>query len=198
MSRRRDHFAMELTPRVPSATYGSLPAWRHSSLPRAIVRPPGRAADAETAGKRGSPSPSDARTAKAARAGGGIATLLASSLPDDDDAMFIPPHVYASTYGARGTGSVSERAFWGDAASGMDQLLLGGSVVSGRGHTLKGRDALKMRTAILRQTGFVEPTMTALDAMNGGAGSFEGERVPRVPTPAIAPRMGGRTTSPTT
>jgi hypothetical protein len=101
--------------------------------------------------------------------------------------MFIPPHVYASTYGARGTGSVSERAFWGDAASGMDQLLLGGSVVSGRGHTLKGRDALKMRTAILRQTGFVEPTMTALDAMNGGAGSFEGERVPRVPTPAIAP-----------
>ena len=198
VSRRRDHFAMELTPRVPSATYGSLPAWRHSSLPRAIVRPPGRAADAETAGKRGSPSPSDARTAKAARAGGGIATLLASSLPDDDDAMFIPPHVYASTYGARGTGSVSERAFWGDAASGMDQLLLGGSVVSGRGHTLKGRDALKMRTAILRQTGFVEPTMTALDAMNGGAGSFEGERVPRVPTPAIAPRMGGGTTSPTT
>jgi hypothetical protein len=190
---------MELTPRVPSATYGSLPAWP-SSLPRAIVRPQGGANLAtETAD---SEKRDFARPAKAARAGEGIATLASSlpSSPDDDDATFIPPHVYASTYGARGIGSGSERGFfWGDAASfgADDRRALGGSVVSGRGHTLKGRDALKMRTAILRQTGFVEPTLNALDAMHGGAGSFEGEKVPRVPTPAIAPRAGGGTTSPT-
>ena len=50
-----------------------------------------------------------------------------------------------------------------------------GSCVSGRGHTLKGRDAIKMRSAILRQTGFVEPNTP-------GSKRY---REPRTSSPAI-------------
>jgi hypothetical protein len=44
----------------------------------------------------------------------------------------------------------------GQSVPGLDRRADFGSMVSGKGHTLKGRDALKARTAVLRSTGFLE------------------------------------------
>lgn len=114
---------------------GSLPTWQ-SSLPRDIIHPKVAAA----AHLRRDASDEDA-SGDAAR-GQDWGEEVSSSLPDPGTG-FIPPHIYASTYS-----TTSLRGGF------MDKL---GSCVSGRGHTLKGRDAIRMRTAILRQTGFVEP-----------------------------------------
>ena len=75
---------------------------------------------------------------------------------------FVPPHVYATTHStyssAHGAGymeaHLKARADLGEPVGPGD--LNYGSVVSGKGHTLKGREALKARTAALRSTGFLE------------------------------------------
>lgn len=75
---------------------------------------------------------------------------LVSSLPDPP-AGFVPPHVYASTYSTYSSRAGS--SFLEAYGNGRDV----GSVIVGTGRTLKGKDAIKMRTAVLRQTGFLEP-----------------------------------------
>lgn len=77
---------------------------------------------------------------------------------------FVPPHIYAtthSTYSATGGAKHMEARFNGQqvAATGEarnEDTTFGGSMVTGAGHVLKGRDALKARTAVLRSTGFLE------------------------------------------
>ena len=91
---------------------------------------------------------------------------------DDDDEVtyinpngsfregFVPPHVYATTHStyssASGAGYMEARFNNGQSVPGLDRRADFGSMVSGKGHTLKGRDALKARTAVLRSTGFLE------------------------------------------
>lgn len=132
---------------VPSsvpATYGSLPGWK-SSLPRPIIH--------------AAASPSARPSAGPLRDADDVASSL------EPPPGFVPPHVYASTYSTYSSTS---------GAGYMDTFLNGqlnngeggiGSVVSGRGHTLKGRDALKMRTAVMRQTGFLEREPTTPGAV---------------------------------
>lgn len=150
----------------PAAYYGSLPAWK-SSQPRQIMHPAAAARHADAA-------PGSLPVG----GGGGVGPDAAAPAPafaDPGDA-FMPPHVYASTYGTYGTASgagVMDAHVGDRVANGI------GSVVSGKGHTLKGRDALKMRTAVLRRTGFVEPQRET----PGTPGAAE-EPPPRAKTPA--------------
>ena len=87
---------------------------------------------------------------------------------------FVPPHVYATTHSTyssvSGAGYMEARFNNGQSVPGLDRRADFGSMVSGKGHTLKGRDALKAcapcarlgrdalkaRTAVLRSTGFLE------------------------------------------
>ncbi len=90
---------------------------------------------------------------------------------DDDEATtiepngsfregFVPPHVYAtmhSTYSSTsGAGYMEARRDNGQSVPDFSAGADFGSMVRGKGHTLKGRDALKARTAVLRSTGFLE------------------------------------------
>ena len=123
-----------------------------------------------------------------------VGTDVSASLPDPGPG-FIPPHIYASTYSTYSTGSAG--GFMEAFIIGNGQGIEGGggigSMMSGRGHTLKGRDALKARTAILRQTGFVEPdrspsrsrTPGVVGGVGGGGGELLLDLEPRTSTPAI-------------
>ena len=142
--------AREVARAVPSSvptTYGSLPAWK-SSLPRPIIH--------------AAASPSARASAGPLRDADDVSSSLGVPEPPPG---FVPPHIYASTYSTYSSTS---------GAGYMDTFLNGqlnngeggiGSVVSGRGHTLKGRDALKMRTAVMRQTGFLEREPTTPGAV---------------------------------
>ena len=119
------------------------------------------------------------------KAAGAESTDAESGEGEDEDHVvpdpgpgFIPPHIYASTYSTYSTGGFMD-AFINGNGQGVEGGGGIGSMVSGRGHTLKGRDALKARTAILRQTGFVEPDRSPRTP--GG----ELELEPRTTTPAI-------------
>ena len=72
----------------------------------------------------------------------------------------MPPHVYAtmhSTYSSTsGAGYMEARRDNGQSVPDFSAGADFGSMVRGKGHTLKGRDALKARTAVLRSTGFLE------------------------------------------
>lgn len=80
---------------------------------------------------------------------------------------FVPPHVYATTHSTysstSGAGYMEARFNNGQSVPApFDRASADvfGSMVSGKGHTLKGRDALKARTAVLRSTGFLERETT--------------------------------------
>ena len=146
---RREARARTRARSVPSvpATYGSFPAWK-SSLPRPIIH--------------AAASPSARASAGPLRDADDVSSSLGVPEPPPG---FVPPHIYASTYSTHSSTS---------GAGYMDTFLNGqlnngeggiGSVVSGRGHTLKGRDALKMRTAVMRQTGFLEREPTTPGAV---------------------------------
>ena len=80
---------------------------------------------------------------------------------------FVPPHVYATTHSTysstSGAGYMEARFNNGQSVPApfdRPSADVFGSMVSGKGHTLKGRDALKARTAVLRSTGFLERETT--------------------------------------
>ena len=80
---------------------------------------------------------------------------------------FVPPHVYATTHSTysstSGAGYMEARFNNGQsvpAPFARHSADVFGSMTSGKGHTLKGRDALKARTAVLRSTGFLERETT--------------------------------------
>lgn len=80
---------------------------------------------------------------------------------------FVPPHVYATTHSTysstSGAGYMEARFNNGQSVPApfdRSSADVFGSMVSGKGHTLKGRDALKARTAVLRSTGFLERETT--------------------------------------
>jgi hypothetical protein len=119
-----------------------------------------------------------------ARAGAGRALFSAAdgalaAAEEDDEATyidpstgsfregFVPPHVYATTHSTysstSGAGYMEARFNNGQSVPApFDRASADvfGSMVSGKGHTLKGRDALKARTAVLRSTGFLERETT--------------------------------------
>lgn len=80
---------------------------------------------------------------------------------------FVPPHVYATTHSTyssvSGAGYMEARFNNGQSVPApfdRPSADVFGSMTSGKGHTLKGRDALKARTAVLRSTGFLERETT--------------------------------------
>jgi len=152
-----------LQPAAANPIAGSLPNWQ-SSLPRPIMHPKAEKSVAGVGAAAGNVS----------KDGVDIA-VAAASLPDPGPG-FIPPHIYASTYSTYS--STAAGGLMDAYLNGNGQGVAGGGIgscVSGRGHTLKGRDAIKMRSAILRQTGFVEPNTP-------GSKRY---REPRTSSPAI-------------
>ena len=111
----------------------------------------------------------------AGRALFGAADAAAAAAEEDDEATyidpstgsfregFVPPHVYATTHSTysstSGAGYMEARFNNGQSVPApfdRPSADVFGSMTSGKGHTLKGRDALKARTAVLRSTGFLE------------------------------------------
>ena len=101
---------------------------------------------------------------------------------------FVPPHVYAvthSTYSSTSGGGYMEQRFNGQTVerTSVDGNVNGenfGSIVgSVKGHVLKGRDALKARTAVLRSTGFLERELPGTPR-----GDMEAPRQPGRSTPS--------------
>jgi len=143
-----------------------------TSLPRPIERGKGQSGN--------SPTDSTHETFDPSRVGGVTAALnhlgvpgvvqVPASMPGHEPG-FVPPHIYASTYSHGAGGGL------------MDARMLGtGSMIDGRGHTLKGRAALKARNAFMRQTGFLEPdTPSALSQ----------QPPDRIATPAIVVDANG-------
>ena len=95
---------------------------------------------------------------------------------------FVPPHIYASTYSHR-PGNPGSMDAHDDPQRGFGYGGDGtGSMIDGRGHTLKGRAALKARNAFMRRTGFLEPdTPSALSQ----------QPPDRIATPAIVVDANG-------
>ena len=131
-----------------------------TSLPRPIERAKGPSGN--------SPTDSAHETFDASRVHGGISTALnhpagvhgvvqvPASMPGHEPG-FVPPHIYASTYSHHAGGGLMD-ARRDDPGRGFGYGGVGtGSMIDGRGHTLKGRAALKARNAFMRQTGFLEP-----------------------------------------
>ena len=117
--------------------------------------------------------------AGAGRALFGAADAAAAAAEEDDEATyidpstgsfregFVPPHVYATTHSTysstSGAGYMEARFNNGQSVPApfdRPSADVFGSMTSGKGHTLKGRDALKARTAVLRSTGFLERETT--------------------------------------
>tara|TARA_B100001758_G_scaffold217855_1_gene204943 strand:- start:87 stop:563 length:477 start_codon:yes stop_codon:yes gene_type:complete len=126
-----------------------------TSMPRPIARGKGQGGN--------SPTDSTHDTFDASRVGG-ISTALnhpgvvhvPASMPGHEPG-FVPPHIYASTYSHHAGGGLMD-ARHDDPMRGFGYGGVGtGSMIDGRGHTLKGRAALKARNAFMRQTGFLEP-----------------------------------------
>lgn len=97
----------------------------------------------------------------------------AAAFEDDDDEAttiepdgsfregFVPPHVYATMHpsydSTSGAGYADPRRDHGRSVPGYAASRADfGSTARGEGRALKGRDALKARTAVLRSTGFLE------------------------------------------
>jgi len=140
-----------------------------TSLPRPIERGKGQSGN--------SPTDSAHETFDPSRVGGVTAALNAgvvqvpASMPGHEPG-FVPPHIYASTYSHRAGGGLMDDA----------RMLGTGSMIDGRGHTLKGRAALKARNAFMRRTGFLEPdTPSALSQ----------QPPDRIATPAIVVDANG-------
>ena len=114
-----------------------------------------------------------------ARARAGAGRALFGAAEEDDEATyidpstgsfregFVPPHVYATTHSTysstSGAGYMEARFNNGQSVPApfdRPSADVFGSMTSGKGHTLKGRDALKARTAVLRSTGFLERETT--------------------------------------
>ena len=156
-----------------------------TSLPRPIERGKGPSGN--------SPTDSAHETFDPSRVHGGISTALnhpnvhgvslqvPASMPGHEPG-FVPPHIYASTYSHHAGGGLMD-AHQHDPMRGFGYGGAGtGSMIDGRGHTLKGRAALKARNAFMRQTGFLEPdTPSALSQ----------QPPDRIATPAIVVDANG-------
>lgn len=116
---------------------------------------------------------------------GGVSAAIKNvpaSMPTHEPG-FMPPHIYASTYSHHsGGGLMDAYAHEGRGAAGMGVGFGAGSMIDGRGHTLKGRAALKARNAFMRQTGFLEPDTPS---------EMDQQPPDRIATPAIVVDANG-------
>jgi len=137
-------------------------------------------------GKGNSPTDSGHDHFDAAGLGlGGVSAAIKNvpaSMPTHEPG-FMPPHIYASTYSHHsGGGLMDAYAHQGRGAAGSGFGIGAGSMIDGRGHTLKGRAALKARNAFMRQTGFLEPDTPS---------EMDQQPPDRIATPAIVVDANG-------